>query len=351
MGPRVTLRDIAKVAGVHFTTVGLALRNDRRVLPETVARVQAAARQLGYTHDAMLSALSAYRHRDSHRFAGVIGHIVTYDPKVTLKVNTRERAMLGAATAYAKSQGFSIEVFQINAPGMTGERMSKLLRARGIQGLILSPRLPDPGPMPDLEWEHFSVVANGYSITNLAVHRTCPHQAHNVLLCLQELRRRGYRRPGLILSEPVNTRTRGNILGAYLADQRAQPPALRVNPLFEVATTKASLRAWLRAEKIDSVMLTDFPLQHRDWISELGYRVPEEMGLTILSRSGETDGIAGIDEQMELLGEAAANCVISLLRHNERGLPEYPRYTLVEGRWIERPTVRPIPARQTVATP
>jgi DNA-binding LacI/PurR family transcriptional regulator len=74
------------------------------VLPETAARVQAAARQLGYTHDAMLSALSAYRHRHSRRFAGVIGHIVTYDPKVMLKTNTRERTMLGAATAYAQSQ-------------------------------------------------------------------------------------------------------------------------------------------------------------------------------------------------------------------------------------------------------
>ena len=64
------------------------------------------------------------------------------------------------------------------------------------------------------------------------------------------------------------------------------------------------------------------------------------MGIALLSRSGETDGIAGIDEQMEQLGESAARFVISLLRHNERGLPRFPRYTLVEGSWIDRPTVR-----------
>lgn len=340
MPKRITLRDIAEVAGVHFTTVGLALRNDPRVLPETANHVRAIARKLGYTHDAMLSALSAYRHRRARRFAGVIGHIVTYDPKVMLKTNTRERTMLAAARAYAQSQGFAIEIFQITAPGMTGERMSKLLRARGIQGVMLSPRLPGPGPMPDLEWEHFSVVASGYSITNLAVHRCCPHQAHNVLLALRELRLRGYRRTALMLSPPVNLRTRGNILGSYLADQRAQPPANRLDPLLAEDITRPMLQAWLRAQRADSVLLTDFPMQYLAMIRDLGYDVPGAFGVAQLSRSGDTDTIAGIDEQMELLGEATANFVISLLRHNERGLPEFPRYSLVEGRWIDRPTVR-----------
>lgn len=342
MPKRVTLRDIAEVAGVHFTTVGLALRNDPRVLPETAGRVRAVARKLGYTHDAMLSALSAYRHRDARRFAGVIAHIVTYDPKVMLKTNTRERTMLGAARAYAQSQGFTIEIFQINAPGMTGERMSRLLRARGIQALILSPRLPGPGPIPDLEWEHFSVVASGYSITNLAVHRCCPHQAHNVLLALQELRRRGYRRTGLILSPSVNLRTRGNILGAYLADQRARPPAERLDLLLEEGVDRSMLQRWLRAQKADSVLLTDYPMQYLAMIRDLGHAVPADFGVAQLSRSGDTDAIAGIDEQMELLGEATAKFAISLLRHNERGLPEFPRYSLVEGRWVVRPTVRAV---------
>ena len=86
MFQRVTLRDIAKDAGVHFTTVGLALRNDPRVTPATAARVQASARKLGYAHDAMLSALSLYRHRNSQRFAGVIAYVVTYSPE-QLKAN------------------------------------------------------------------------------------------------------------------------------------------------------------------------------------------------------------------------------------------------------------------------
>jgi LacI family transcriptional regulator len=349
---RVTLRDIAKVAGLHFTTVGLALRNDPRINAATTAKVQDVARRLGYSHDAMLSALSTYRHRKSQRLAGVIAHLTTYPLVETFKVNTRERATIEAATAYARSQGFGLESFQLNAPGMTAARLSRMLRARGIQGVIFAPRLPMPGPMPDLEWQYFSPVAIGYSITNLAVHRACPHQAHNMQLCLRELRRRGYRRTGVIMPHDVNERTRGNALGAFLAQQQQQTPADRVAPLFEEEITKPMIATWLRAERIDSVILTSTPLIHLAWIRALGYDDPEKLGITVLSRAGDTEHLAGIDEQMNLLGESAAKFVTSLLRHNERGLPDYPRYSLVEGRWVDRPSVRALPAAgDSVATP
>src|ERR1044072_3740665 len=61
MPSRVTIRDIAAKAGVHFTTVGLALRNSPRISPETRQKVQAVADRLGYQPDPMLSALNAYR--------------------------------------------------------------------------------------------------------------------------------------------------------------------------------------------------------------------------------------------------------------------------------------------------
>jgi hypothetical protein len=35
---------------------------------------------------------------------------------------------------------------------------------------------------------------------------------------------------------------------------------------------------------------------------------------------------------------------VSLLQQNERGLPDFPRTISVEGRWMERATVRPLPA-------
>ena len=304
MEKRVTLRDIAKVAGVHFTTVGLALRNDSRIKPVTVARVQAVSRTLGYTRDAMLSALTAYRHGGMNHFAGVIACITTYDA-AALKTNPTERQMIEAATACAHAQGFALESFQINAPGMAGRLMSRMLRARGIQGVLLSPRLPVPSPMPDMEWEHFSTVAVGYSITRPRVNRACVHHAFNIRLALSELRARGYRRIGLVLHYEIFERSMGIVPGAFLAEQYLYPPENRVVPLIADKITKASLHRWLREQRIDCVILGGYAMEMWSWICELGYDVPDKLGVCMGSLYGPCEAMAGIDNQMDLIGETA----------------------------------------------
>lgn len=341
MEKRVSLRDVARRANVHFTTVGLALRHDPRVTPATAERILRVAQEMGYTHDAMLSALSVYRHRNAQRHAGVIGCIVTYPPS-ELETNTTERQLIAGITRYAQTQGFGVESFQINAPGMTPERMNRLLVARGIQGLILTPRLPQPGPMPDLDWSQFSAVAVGYSITDLRVHRASTHSAHNIRLALRELRARGYRRVGLVFPREIFERTYGLVLGAYLAEQCLLPAAERVAPLIENRITQALLGRWLKTQRVDCAMLTAYPLEMAAWIRELGYQVPADLGICLGQLYGKTEGFSGIDNQADLLGEAAASFVVSLLQQNERGLPQYPRTISVEGRWVDGTTVRKV---------
>jgi len=194
--------------------------------------------------------------------------------------------------------------------------------------------------MPDLDWDQFSAVAVGFSITGLRVHRACTHSAHNIRLALRELRARGYRRIGLVFPQEIFERTYGLVLGTYLAEQYLLPPADRVAPLIHNQVTKPMLGQWLKAQRLDCVMLTAFPLEMTAWIRELGYRVPDDLGICLGQLYGQTEGFSGIDNQADLLGEAAASFVVSLLQQNERGLPTYPRTISVEGRWVDGTTVR-----------
>ncbi len=59
--PPVTVRDIALATGLHHTTISLGLRNSPKLRPETLKKIQSAAKRLGYVPDPMLSALNAYR--------------------------------------------------------------------------------------------------------------------------------------------------------------------------------------------------------------------------------------------------------------------------------------------------
>lgn len=58
---RATLQDVAQAAGVSPITVSRALRGERAVAPELVARVQEAAAQLGYVPDPAARALASSR--------------------------------------------------------------------------------------------------------------------------------------------------------------------------------------------------------------------------------------------------------------------------------------------------
>jgi len=58
---RVTMRQVATRAGVHSTTVSLALRNHPSLPVETRERLQALAKEMGYRPDPMLGALMHYR--------------------------------------------------------------------------------------------------------------------------------------------------------------------------------------------------------------------------------------------------------------------------------------------------
>src|SRR5687767_11091869 len=58
---RVTLADVARVAGVHRTTVALALRNHPGLPGDTLKRLKTLARKMGYRPDPTLAALNAYR--------------------------------------------------------------------------------------------------------------------------------------------------------------------------------------------------------------------------------------------------------------------------------------------------
>jgi len=208
--------------------------------------------------------------------------------------------------------------------------------------------LPVPGPISDLDWPRFSTVAVGYSITNVAAHRVCIHHAYNMRLCLRKLRERGYQRIGLIVKQDFSERSLGVMLGSYLAEQFIQPAENKVPPLYAQELNQNVVGKWLKSQRVDCVVLPGANLEVYDWIQQLGYQVPADLGLALISRFGESDHVAGIDEQNDLLGVAAGKSLVSLLQHNERGLPEFPVYTMIEGRWVDRPTVRPAVGSNTV---
>ena len=47
-----------------------------------------------------------------------------------------------------------------------------------------------------------------------------------------------------------------------------------------------------------------------------------------------------MDQRNDLVGEAALDMLISMVHHNERGVPEHPRATMIGCHWVDGTTVR-----------
>jgi LacI family transcriptional regulator len=335
-----TLRDVARRAGVSVMTASRVLRNQTNVAADTRAAVQAAASDLHYRPNPLVSALMSYRHSSRKKTPGVavIAMITNFPTRTGWKAAPINVEFFAGASAAAELRGYKLEPFWLREPGMTGRRLSEILFNRNIGGLLIAPLAGASGHLR-LDWEKFAAVALGYSLVRPPLHRAVNHQFRSMQFALRLLRKRGYHRPGLALRASYDRRVDHHWVGSFLVEQQRLgkgPLPLLVPP--DKDWTLATFREWVAREKPD-VIIT----QHDevfDWIEEMKLRVPEEIGLVHLNCPKGDLRWAGILQNAQAIGAAAVDHLISMLQRNERGVPELPQYLLIEGSWREGPTVR-----------
>ncbi|PTY06802.1 hypothetical protein DB346_00650 [Verrucomicrobia bacterium LW23] len=71
-----------------------------------------------------------------------------------------------------------------------------------------------------------------------------------------------------------------------------------------------------------------------------GIRVPEDVGVINVASAGTGSAETGIHENNELIGRTAINLLVAMLHRDERGVPQTPIQTLVDGYWVEGNTLR-----------
>lgn len=333
---RVSLRDVARAVGVSHVTVSLALRGDSRVSVRRRREIEAMAKRLGYRPDPMLASLSAYRH--SKRPIAIHSTIAWLnqwpDPKALRRVHDFAAYWRGAHDA-ADTLGYRLEELVIDR-STTADRLQKILQTRGVRGILLPPH-PDGFHLPGFDWSLFSLVRFGVSIDAPRAHVITSDQMNCAELAYAKVRAHGYRRIGFITSRGHDRNTGGNFRAGYLAMQDAQPPlAEHLEPLIlderDARPDARALRPWLRRWNPDAIITTD-PRVHA-MLRELGVHVPRDIAAAALSvLDGNFD--AGVDQNSLEIGRVAMRTLAGLIQLNERGIPEFCRRILVEGRWVD----------------
>jgi LacI family transcriptional regulator len=339
MSSFVTLRDIAAKADVSHTTVSLALRRDPRILPATAMRVRKIARALGYHRDAELSTLMAHLRRIRARPAqATLGFITAWPSRDGWRVSANHRRFHAGVLARARKLGYSLDEFWLLEPGMTPARMTRILRARGIRGLVVQ-SLPHSDGRLSLGWEYFACVTKGLTVTHPPLHRVMSFHYEDMRLVFHQLTRRGYRRIGLVLGEALSDRVDHAWLAAHYVYQNSIAGNDRVPPLLlEEGGGVDSFARWFQMHRPEVLLFSDQPVP--SWVSRLGLQVPDGVGYVNLDWSPELAPMAGLDHKPEGLGVAAVDLLIGQLHAHEYGVPRHEKIITIKGRWVTGGTIR-----------
>jgi len=334
---RITIRDIADAAGVHFTTVARALRDHPRISADTCRKIKSIAEQLGYRPDPMMSALTAYRTRlMSPTYHGNIAWVINHENRDEWASHEIFRLYYEGAAERAEELGYKLEEFWLRQPGMTSTRANNILVTRNIRGLLLCPQ-PDPTGRINLDWRQFSAVTFGYSLESPVLHRVASHTSDAMVATLEHVLARGYNRPGLVLSSASDERIFGLWSGTFLTRQLHWTRNQKVPILLPQVITEENFSQWLNKHRPDVVIATDQRVP--GWILSLGYRIPQDIGFVTPSRVSHPMDLTGYDENSRPSGVAAMDLLYGMLQRNETGVPEIPYYLLVKGCWHEGVTL------------
>jgi DNA-binding LacI/PurR family transcriptional regulator len=213
--------------------------------------------------------------------------------------------------------------------------MDKIFKTRNIQGLIIASLT---GPNLSIDWKNFPwqdyvTVRFGLSTAYPEVYQITSAQTRNSLMAFKEIQNRGYQRIGFF---GHNSQTRFFSAGFayaqfYEAEQRRVPAFLYGKMDTEYLYIE-SIKNWLNKYTPDAIY-TDSP-HLPPILQDLGYRIPEDIGLATTSIH-DTPIDAGIDQNAEEIGRAAARTLVALLNEQNFGIPKFKNEILIEGKWVD----------------
>lgn len=329
----VTIMDVARRAGLSRSATAYALRDDPNASKATRARVQKLAKEMGYRPDPVLSKMMAHLHAGrARRYLGKIAFLNPDPNPKFLRAIPAMNACFSDAAARAAALGYETEEFWLHEPGRTADRLARILRARGIRGIVVG-AMEIRGPLPPFPWELFSAVTVGYSVASPSLPRVVPHHYRNTLLALERVAAAGYRRPGLLSLHRQENSMITLHAAAFMAYQMELPPAGRVAVLNSATMSPEHIRSWFDAEQPDVILTTNYPADEH--LKEARLRVPKDVALVSLLRWDEKPGIAGVDPSFDRLGTEAINKLVSLLHHDQRGVPKNCTTLELEGLWVD----------------
>jgi DNA-binding LacI/PurR family transcriptional regulator len=324
---RVTQRVIARAAKVSVMTVSYALRDSPEVSARERVRIKKIADQLGYRPDPLLTHLM--QHLRSQRTLKPASNLAA----LTMLDAGFVRRLLTGARARAERLGYHLDLIDARIYVNKAAPLTRTLLARGVAGVLLAPTVEPINFRELLDWSRFAAVAMTYSVFEPHVHRVVTHHFDNAVRTFALLEQRGYRRIGLAMTQDMEFRANHSYGGAHQRTAGMSPN--RPPPILLLDRSgHRGIRAWFEQHRPDAVVVANAHQVRDYFLPALGSRACGRTGFACLDYE-DGAGISGMDQLFEIIGSHALDALVAQIHRNERGLPENPTISMVEGHWID----------------
>ncbi len=326
---RVGLRNIAEAAGVCLMTVSLSLRGSPKISAATRERIQRLARQLGYHPDPEISRLMKHL-RGSRTAQGRTGlAILDFYPGPDHEEHVYHRCIREGAVRRAGELGFGVTTFHAHEYKFNFPHLLKVVRSRGIEGLVLLPAIVAPLSLdPGLDWQGLAVVSTTNSILSPRFHCVVPHQFANLMKLIDAIQARGFRRIVSVFEESFDERTAHNFTAALRWHQHGR--RVLVVPAALAPAARARLIArWVTRHQPDLIIA-----QSPEPVARALAQLPAA-GLrrtTIVGLGTPNNAVYSyLDERPDLVGAGAVDLLAGMMYYHEAGVPVHARTTMIDG--------------------
>jgi LacI family transcriptional regulator len=324
---RPTIADVARLAGVHASTVSRALdpAARHRISAAVAERVSAAAEKLGYRPSALAAGLRSGR---SH----TVGVLV---PDLTNPVFPPIVQAIEAALARA---GYVTLLASTEADPAKEALLIRRMAAQGADGIILaSAASGSPAPEAALRLGLPMVLVNR-RLPGTDLPAVVSEDAAGIGLAVRHLLGLGHRRIAH-LAGPSGVATAADRLRGFRAALRAAglaPVAVERAAAYTRAAGGAAARALLRAGGFTAIVAANdlLALGAYDALREAGLRVPVDVSVTGFNDMPMADlvdpPLTTVRIQHAAMGEAAASALLARLRGEApEGLTRLPAALVV----------------------
>lgn len=328
----VSIKDVAKLAGVTTGTVSRAFNHYSDILPETKERIMTAARELGYVPNATARSLSAKR---PPNICLIVSNIQSGDDRDAMLF-----LLLKGVISYAREHYLELTLYSLDSAEQQNISFTDYCSLHSISGAIITGVRTDDPYFTELIHSGIPVVGIDLPIAGEKTGWVSINNRAAAGEAVEALFRKGFERLLIVEGSPntaVNAERLEGVRDAYrAAGRKLDESSACVVADFSEKTAEEQTSEWLKAHPAPDAVFCFSDLMAlgvMEALKKRGLRVPADvsvMGFDGMPFTTLTDPrLSTVEQDMRAMGREAAAFLHGLMesacKPGHRTLPHHIR--------------------------